>query len=116
MRSSWTRTVISTPLLGHSTVSRVAKRFRLQSRHEDGSTTYLAVTSEGSEVLTIGPDGSSYSGIYRGVCVSCAFPRSLDDVCPEHPDRRRPKALNGVQEPVQKLTVGACRDGPCDGS
>ena len=53
MRSSWTRTVISTPLLGHSTVSRVAKRFRLQSRHEDGSTTYLAVTSEGSEVLTM---------------------------------------------------------------
>jgi len=37
--------------------------------------------------------------------VSCAFPRSLDDVCPEHHDRRRPKALDGVQEPVRKLTV-----------
>jgi hypothetical protein len=46
---------------------------RLRYRSANGSAIYLAVTAEGSELLTIHADGSRSSHMIKGVCADCAF-------------------------------------------
>jgi hypothetical protein len=81
----------------------MSKKFRLLYRL-DGRATYLAVTSEGSEMLTLAPDGSRSSNFIGGVCLDCAFGASP---CrwPECPRRNNLTPVRDLVADVAELPV-----------
>ena len=53
-------------------MTKIVKQYRVLYRSADGYATYMAVTSEGSELLSISPDGSRYN-VVEGVDFNQAF-------------------------------------------
>jgi hypothetical protein len=53
-------------------VTKIIKQYRVLYRSADRYATYMAVTSEGSELLSISPDGSRYT-VVEGVDLNQAF-------------------------------------------
>jgi hypothetical protein len=53
-------------------VPKIAREFRLVSQDEDGTKMFRCVDAEGTETLTVRPDGSSFQLLHRrvlGLCV-----------------------------------------------
>jgi hypothetical protein len=68
---------------------RVVKQYRLLYRSPDGSATFESVNdTEGSELLTVCPDGLTFSHVIVGLCSQCA----TGDVCGLGPDCPRVKS------------------------
>jgi hypothetical protein len=83
-------------------IPKIIKKFRLLYRLDDGRATYLAVTSAGSEMLTIAPDGSSSSNFIGGVCLHCAYetPPCPWPECPNQRHGRIPVRAVAVSNPL----------------
>jgi hypothetical protein len=69
-------------------VPKIAREFRLVSQDEDGTKMFRCVDAEGTETLTVRPDGSSFS-YFIGVCLDCAFGTAPYD-WPDCPHRDAP--------------------------
>ena len=76
-----TRETVRTPVIRSSAhtimtakeaMIKIVKQYRVLYRSADGCATYMAVTSEGSELLSVSPDGSRYN-VVEGVDLSQAF-------------------------------------------
>jgi hypothetical protein len=64
-----------TTFAGPGETLEIVKQYRLLYRSAGGSVTYETVMAEGSELLTINPDGSKFSHMIVGFCSPCLMAR-----------------------------------------
>jgi hypothetical protein len=75
---------------------QIAKQYRVRYRSDNGCVTYESLNdTEGSELLTVAPDGSLFSHVIVGLCGPCAFGDGcgLGDDCPGEKSRARDAML-----------------------
>ena len=82
-----TRETVRTPVIRSSAhtimtakeaMIKIVKQYRVLYRSADGCATYMAVISEGSELLRISPDGPPQYNVIEGVSLADAFWGGVD--------------------------------------
>jgi hypothetical protein len=95
-----TRETVRTPVIRSSAhtimtakeaMIKIVKQYRVLYRSADGCATYIAVISEGSELLRISPDGPPQYNVIEGVSLADAFGAGL--IAPSPRSRTPPLSM-----------------------
>ena len=98
----------------HDTMSRVARKFHLLRRHDDGTTVFECNDAEGYSQLSVHPDGSRSTYMIKGVCGDCMAGRHAREHCPWRDVQAQDGADHHRDDRVARAPDTVVADAPVD--